>query len=85
MPSGTEHSIGLAEPRGHLKGANRRPEDTPRPVVRAEPAQEPSAITIMAESRGPIRRAEALAWARRVAAEGMSAAVEVMVVAGTVS
>jgi hypothetical protein len=67
---------------GLLKEITRLREGTLNPAVRAEPAQVPSATTIMAEKQEAIRHAETQA---SVAAERVAAGAELRVAAGAVA
>ena len=55
----------------------KRRADTPRPTARPGRAREPSADTTVADRRGPIRRAAALALDRAEAVAGADHAVVV--------
>ena len=83
-PSGMEPLTVREEWRDRSREAGQRHEDTLRLAVKAEPVRAPSAITITAVSPAAIRRAEAPAWARRMAAlaEEDTLAAEATVVAG---
>ena len=64
-----EFSTGPVQRPGPSRATLRLPEDTLSLAVKAEPTRALSAITIMVESLGAIRRAEASAWGTAAVAE----------------